>query len=31
MAIADYIENKPILQTEHLTLRQLLPSDIPSL
>jgi len=31
MAIADYIENKPILRTEHLTLRQLLPSDIPSL
>src|SRR5690606_36688612 len=31
MAIADYIENKPILRTERLTLRQLRPSDIPAL
>ena len=31
MALADYIENKPVLRTERLTLRQLLPSDIPAL
>lgn len=31
MALADYIINKPILRTEGLTLRQLLPSDIPAL
>jgi len=31
MALADYIENKPVLQTERLILRQLLPSDIPAL
>lgn len=31
MALADYIVNKPILRTERLTLRQLIPSDIPAL
>ena len=31
MALADYIENKPVLRTKRLTLRQLLPSDIPAL
>lgn len=31
MALADYIEDKPVLRTERLTLRQLLPSDIPAL
>jgi ribosomal-protein-alanine N-acetyltransferase len=31
MALADYIENKPVLQTERLTLRQMLPSDVPAL
>ena len=31
MALADYIENKPVLQTERLILRQLLPLDIHAL
>lgn len=31
MALADYIVSKPILRTERLTLRKLLPSDIPAL
>jgi len=31
MALADYITNKPVLRTERLTLRQLVPSDIPAL
>lgn len=31
MALSDYIANKPVLRTERLTLRQLLPSDIPAL
>jgi len=31
MALADYIVSKPILRTERLTLRQLLPSDVPAL
>lgn len=31
MALADYIENKPVLKTRRLTLRQLLPSDVPAL
>lgn len=31
MALSDYIEEKPVLQTKRLTLRQLLPSDVPAL
>lgn len=31
MALADYMENKPVLRTGRLTLRQLIPSDIPAL
>ena len=31
MALTDYMVNKPILRTERLTSRQLLPSDIPAL
>lgn len=31
MALRDYIVNKPVLRTERLILRELLPSDIPAL
>ncbi len=31
MALADFLENKPVLKTERLTLRPLLPSDVPAL
>ena len=31
MALADYIDNKPVLKTGRLTLRQMTPSDVPAL
>ena len=31
MALADYIENKPVIETERLIIREMVPDDVPNL